>query len=91
MGALDITVIVAYLLGMAGMGFCFMRRNRDFVANYIVCFGLDAAPIPGKPHLLLYGFLGMVACLIVSPIASRRPAADTTASAERRRQDETGS
>ena len=40
------------------------------VANYIVCFGLDQIPLAGKPHVLLFGFLGMVACLIVSPIAS---------------------
>ena len=54
----------------------FMKKVNGFgatcglVANYIICFGLDIAPIPGKPHVLLFGFLGMVACLIVSPIAS---------------------
>ena len=40
------------------------------VANYLVCFGLDQIPLSGKPHVLLFGFLGMIACLIVSPIAS---------------------
>ena len=29
MSRVDIAVIVAYLLGMAGMGFYFMRRNKD--------------------------------------------------------------
>ena len=54
----------------------FMKKVNGFgamcglVANYIVCFGLDVAPISGKPHVLLFGFLGMVVCLIVSPIAS---------------------
>ena len=54
----------------------FMKRVNGFgatcglVANYLVCFGLDWIPFAGKPHLLLYGFLGMVACLIVAPIAS---------------------
>ena len=54
----------------------FMKRVNGFgatcglVANYIVCFGLDQIPFSGKPHMLLFGFLGMVACLIVSPIAS---------------------
>ena len=41
------------------------------VANYVVCFALDQLQFAGKPHLLLYGFLGMVACLVVAPIASR--------------------
>ena len=55
----------------------FMKRVNGFgatcglVANYLVCFGLDRIPFAGKPHLLLYGFLGMVACLVVAPIASR--------------------
>ena len=54
----------------------FMKRVNGFgatcglVANYIVCFGLDALSLVGKPHLLLYGFLGMLACLAVAPIAS---------------------
>ena len=54
----------------------FMKRVNGFgatcglVANYIVCFALDQLPFSGKPHLLLYGFLGMVACLVVAPVAS---------------------
>ena len=31
---------------------------------------VDRLQFAGKPHLLLFGFLGMVACLIVAPIAS---------------------
>lgn len=55
----------------------FMKRVNGFgatcglVANYVVCFGLDIARIEGGSHLLLYGFLGMVACLAVAPVASR--------------------
>ena len=54
----------------------FMKRVNGFgatcglVANYIVCFGLDQLHFAGKPHLLLYGFLGMIACLIIAPMAS---------------------
>ena len=40
------------------------------VANYGVTFGLDALPIPGKPHLLLYGFFGLVVCVVVALLAS---------------------
>ena len=55
----------------------FMKRVNGFgatcglVANYVVCFALDLLPFAGKPHLLLFGFLGMVACLVVAPLASR--------------------
>jgi Na+/proline symporter len=54
----------------------FMRRINGFgascglVANYAVVFTLDAVPWNGKPHLLLYGFFGMAACIIVSALAS---------------------
>ena len=54
----------------------FMKSVNGFgatcglVANYVVCFGLDRLSFPDKPHLLLYGFLGMVACLTVAPVAS---------------------
>ena len=54
----------------------FMKRINGFgatcglVANYAVCFGLDAISWADKPHMLLFGFLGMVTCLIVAPIAS---------------------
>ena len=40
------------------------------VANYAATFGLDALPIPGKPHLLLYGFFGLVVCVVVALLAS---------------------
>ena len=40
------------------------------IANYVVCFGLDLFPWANKPHMLLFGFLGMVTCLVVAPIAS---------------------
>ena len=55
----------------------FMPRVNGFgavcglVANYIVTFGLDRLSCSGKPHLLLYGFWGMVACLAVAPLASQ--------------------
>ena len=54
----------------------FMKRVNGFgatcglVVNYAVCFGLDQLSFAGKPHLLLFGFLGMVACLAVAPLAS---------------------
>ena len=41
------------------------------IVNYVVSFTLDLAPLGHKPHLLLYGFFGMVACLVTAPVASR--------------------
>ena len=54
----------------------FMKRVNGFgaacglVANYAVCFSLDRIEFAGRPHLLLYGFFGMAACLAVAPLAS---------------------
>jgi Na+/proline symporter len=54
----------------------FMKRvtpagaTAGLVANYIVCFGLDQLSFPHKPHLLLYGALGMATCLIVASASS---------------------
>ena len=54
----------------------FMKRVNGagavcgLLANYAVCFSLDFATWEGKPHLLLYGFFGMVACIVTSAVAS---------------------
>ena len=42
----------------------------DTAVIVLYLLGLDRLQFAGKPHLLLYGFLGMIACLIVAPIAS---------------------
>ena len=54
----------------------FMKRVNGFgaacglIANYAVCFALDLSKWEGKPHLLLYGAFGMVACIAISAVAS---------------------
>ncbi len=54
----------------------FMKRVNGkgaiagLVANYAVCLALDQLSFAGKPHILLYGAIGMVACLIVATIVS---------------------
>ena len=63
----------------------FMKRVNGagavcgLVANYAVCFSLDLSSWNGKPHLLLYGFFGIAACVVVSAAASMvfRRAEDT--------------
>ena len=40
------------------------------VSNYFVTLGLDRCAWPGKPHVLLYGFLGGVVCLTVAVFVS---------------------
>lgn len=57
------------------MGIFMKRVNAvgatvGLIVNYVVCFTLDQIGFAGKPHLLLYGALGMVACLVVAPIVS---------------------
>ena len=57
------------------MGIFLKRINAagaiaGLAANYVVCFALDAFRFEGKPHLLLYGAIGMAACLVVAPVVS---------------------
>ena len=75
----DLTLAARADLGGLGclffMGIFMKRVNAvgatvGLVVNYAVCFALDALPISGKPHLLLYGAIGMAACLVVAPIVS---------------------
>ena len=47
-----------------------MLRYSEMIRPRHVCFALDLVPWGGKPHLLLYGFLGMAAALVVAPLAS---------------------
>ena len=55
----------------------FMSRVNGFgavcglVANYAVVFTLDVLSWSGKPHLLLYGLFGMLACILVAMLTSR--------------------
>ncbi|MDD4017043.1 MAG: sodium/solute symporter [Kiritimatiellae bacterium] len=35
-------------------------------ANYVVCIGLDQSNLAWKPHLLLYGVIGIVTCLVTA-------------------------
>ena len=54
----------------------FMKRVNGvaavcgLVANYAVCVTLDLCRFAGGPHLLLFGFLGMMACLAVAGAVS---------------------
>ena len=54
----------------------FMKRvnavgaTTGLVVNYVVCFSLDRLAFAGKPHLLLYGAIGMAACLVVASVVS---------------------
>ncbi|MBR4654576.1 MAG: sodium:solute symporter [Kiritimatiellae bacterium] len=84
-------ILTAGLASLFFMGI-FMKKVNGFgamvglTANYVVTFGLDMVPWSGKPHLLLYGFFGLVVALIVAPIASicraRSPSGPSTKSME---------
>ena len=70
-----IGILTAGLASLFVMGI-FMKRVNGFgavcglAANYVVTFGLDLAPWPGKPHLLLYGAFGLVVSLVVAMLTS---------------------
>ena len=68
-------ILTAGLGSLFFMGVFMKRVNgagalAGLLANYAVTIGLDRLAFPGKPHLLLYGTLGMVVSLIVAPIVS---------------------
>ena len=69
-------VLTGGLGGLFFMGI-FMKRVNGFgavcglIANYAVCLVLDQISFSGKPHILLYGFFGFVACLLVAPLCTR--------------------
>jgi len=68
-------VLTAGLACLFFMGIFMKRVNgtgaiAGLVANYVVCIGLDQLELPWKPHLLLFGAIGMVTCLAVALITS---------------------
>lgn len=68
-------VIAAGLGCLFFMGVFMKRVNgkgalAGLVSNYFVTLGLDRCAWPGKPHVLLYGFLGGVVCLTVAVFVS---------------------
>ena len=75
-GTVQFGMLTAGLGALFFMGI-FMKRVNGFgavcglAANYAVTFGLDLLPWSGKPHMLLYGFFGMIACIAVAMLASR--------------------
>ena len=57
------------------MGIFMKRVNGSgavigLIANYIVCIALDQLDLPWKPHLLLFGAIGLVTCLAVASVTS---------------------
>jgi len=54
----------------------FMRRVNGtgaivgLIANYVVCIGLDQLNLPWKPHVLLFGTIGLLTCLAVASVTS---------------------
>ena len=55
------------------------------IANYAVCFALDQLQFAGKPYLLLYGFFGMIACLVTAlAVSACAPAHERFQNTEKR-------
>ena len=69
-GMLTAGVAALFFMGL------FMKRVNGvgamcgLVVSYAAVFWIDFAPWPCKPHLLLYGFIGMAVCVVVATVAS---------------------
>jgi cyclically-permuted mutarotase family protein len=65
-GILTSGIACLFMLGI------FVRRVgaaaalAGLAANYVVCIGIDRLALPWKPHLLLYGAIGILTCLAVA-------------------------
>lgn len=70
LGVLTSGITGLFLLGMFAPRVGGQAAIVGLVANYAVCFLLVSAPLPWKPHLMLYGVAGLAACLVTAPLVS---------------------
>lgn len=70
LGVLTSGITGLFLLGMFAPRVSGQAAIAGLVVNYAVCFVLAFVPLPWKPHLMLYGVAGLIACLITAPLAS---------------------
>lgn len=70
LGVLTSGITGLFLLGMFAPRVGGKAAIIGLTVNYVICFTLAFAPLPWKPHLMLYGVAGLTACLIIAPLAS---------------------
>jgi SSS family transporter len=70
LGVLTSGITGLFLLGMFAPRVGGQAALIGLAVNYGVCFVLAFAPLPWKPHLMLYGVAGLVTCLVTAPLVS---------------------
>ncbi len=65
-GILTSGLACLFLLGIFAPRVGAAAALSGLIANYVVCIGLDQMTWAWKPHLLLYGLIGIVTCLAVA-------------------------
>ncbi|MDD4102970.1 MAG: sodium:solute symporter [Kiritimatiellae bacterium] len=70
LGVLTSGITGLFLLGMFAPRVGGKAAIIGLTVNYVICFTLAFAPLPWKPHLMLYGVAGLISCLVTAPLAS---------------------
>jgi SSS family transporter len=70
LGILTSGITGLFLLGMFAPRVGGKAAITGLAVNYAVCFVLAFAPLPWKPHLMLYGVAGLASCLVTAPLVS---------------------
>ncbi|HNX33336.1 MAG TPA: sodium/solute symporter [Kiritimatiellia bacterium] len=65
-GILTSGLACLFMLGIFARRVGAVAALTGLAANYVVCIGLDQASLAWKPHLLLYGAIGIATCLAVA-------------------------
>ena len=65
-GILTSGIACLFMLGIFTRRVGATAALAGLAANYVVCIGLDQAKLVWKPHLLLYGAIGIVTCLVTA-------------------------
>lgn len=69
-GILTSGLACLFMLGIFARRVGSVAALAGLAANYLVCIGLDRMDLPWKPHLLLYGAIGIATCLAVAVAVS---------------------
>ncbi|MFA7174270.1 MAG: sodium/solute symporter [Kiritimatiellia bacterium] len=69
-GILTSGLACLFLLGIFARRVGATAALAGLVTNYVVCIGLDRISLTWKPHLLLYGAIGIVTCVVTALLVS---------------------
>lgn len=69
-GILTSGLACLFMLGIFTRRVGSVAALAGLAANYLVCIGLDRMALSWKPHLLLYGAIGIITCLVAAVAVS---------------------